>query len=216
MTILQPFPRLARFPVLSTCAFILDSKPVSINETYGARAIPNGKGGHRAKLFMRGDAADRKALIGRAAEYTMRTHNGWPEDLWSVKHVRMSIYVFNVRAGTDAANEIKLAADACESILYRNDNVVSVGEIPKPERDQYKTPRVEYVFDLIEVLPEMWARKAELDWLASRRQDLMKTAGDLLLPPGARALAHAEQKEVQAAFVACQAKIAALITTPQL
>lgn len=211
MTMLQPFPRSARFPVIASLAFILDSKPASLNETYGTQAVPDGKGGFRGKMYMRKVAGDRKETIRRGAQFTLMSQSAWPRDVWACAHVRFSMYVFNVRAGTDAANEVKLAADACQGVLYENDNVVSIGEIPRPEKDGYEPgARVEYVFDLLEMRTPLQARKYELDTLATRRQRLMT---DVL--KGNDIAARMRLQEVEAAFAVCQAKIAALLKDPK-
>lgn len=179
------YPRLAEIEPLVRIAFVLDRAPISLNRTYGAAHVKRmGKDGtmkDSAMMFKHSDAKDQQTALHTLAVIA-RNRSGWPSDIWTPAHVRISYYAVNTYS--DAASNSKLVADAFEGVLYQNDRVVSWGEIPKPEWDATgaKRPRIEFIIDLLSTLTEEGARSVERGFLeravksAKRRKKPMDTA----------------------------------------
>lgn len=146
---------MAGLPVLARIAFVLYRAPVSLNRTYGARAITRvdkatGMGKQSAMIYKNKVAEDQALTLAHLAMAARQKSRDWPTNPAKVAHVRISMYAYNTRS--DAASNLKLVADAFENFLYVNDRVVSWGEIPKPGKDG-PDPRIEFIIDLLEITP---------------------------------------------------------------
>lgn len=204
MSAVQGYPRFAAIEPLCTIAFVLDDKrPMSLNRTYGARAIQSRAGKWTAMMYMTPEADARKALLGQVALLGRQRQHRWPGDLWIPAHVRISMYPFNCK--NDAASECKLVADAFEGVLYHDDKVVSIGEAPRPMQTG-EQPRIEYIIDLLEERTPFAARTAEKAMLERRalriQRDLRAARDPLLL---------VELAEVNGRIAACSEALRLLV-----
>lgn len=160
------YPRLAHLPILARNGFVIERAPVSLNRTYAARAVQdkNDPTKHKAFMYSTGDAKAFADDVAGAAKIAVRLQ-GWPADLWTVEHVRLSVYPFNTKSDAAAGN--KVIADALEGVYYVNDRAVSWGEAPRPvwetTADGTPGPRLEFIVDLLTQRTPREARTIEIE-----------------------------------------------------